>query len=319
MLKLLKLSSSLFRNATKSGGQNVSRSFCLSSSVLQQQQNKVILIDDLNKGGVEAKTPDELARCKLASLYRLVDEKGWSQSIYNHITVRSETNPDHFYLNPYGLLYSEITASSLLKINSQCDIIEQGSTTFGINNAGFVLHSTIHDCRPDVNAVLHVHTGPGAGISTLKCGLLPISQEALICGKVGYHDYEGILVDENMKKQIASDLGQSQIMILRNHGAVFCGATLEEAYFWLITFMTAVEIQFHAMSAANGQENLTLPGPHVQEQVSMVIKMAEKMVNSTSSDRIKWGLGGMELEAEMRQLDRQGFSTGYPYKKPFTA
>jgi adducin len=110
--------------------------------------------------------------------------------------IRSQENPNHFLINPFGLLYSEITAASLIKIDSKCNVIETGSTTFGINKAGFTLHSTIHDARQDLNAVLHIHTPVAAGLAALKSGLLPISQEAFICGKVGYHDYEGILVDE---------------------------------------------------------------------------------------------------------------------------
>ena len=98
-----------------------------------------------------------------------------------------------------------------------------------MNKAGFTLHSTIHNARQDINAVLHVHTAVGAGLSALKCGLLPISQEALICGNVSYHDYEGILVDEPMRKKIKNDLGpKNKIMILRNHGVAFCGETIEE-------------------------------------------------------------------------------------------
>lgn len=111
-------------------------------------------------------------------------------------------------------------------------MIERGTTTYGVNRAGFTLHSTIHGARKDINAVIHLHTGIAAGLSALKCGFLPISQEALICGKVGYHDYAGILVDEAMKEKIVKDLGSYKILILRNHGVAFCGSTLEEAWFF---------------------------------------------------------------------------------------
>ena len=114
-----------------------------------------------------------------------------------------------------------MSASSLIKIDSACNVIDAGSTTYGVNKAGFVLHSTIHDARPDINAVLHVHTALAGAISTLACGLLPITQDALVCGHVSYHDFAGILVDEPMKERIRRDLGpKNKIMVLRNHGAV---------------------------------------------------------------------------------------------------
>ncbi len=122
-------------------------------------------IDDLKNNN--NKSQDDLLRCKLASTYRLVDLKGWSQSIYNHITIRSSSNSDHFFINPFGLLYSEIKASNLLKIDSKCNVIEQGTTTFGLNKAGFTLHSAIHDARQDINAIMHVHTSVGAGLFLL--------------------------------------------------------------------------------------------------------------------------------------------------------
>ena len=147
-----------------------------------------------------------------------------------------------------------------------------------------------------------VHTGVAAGISTLKCGFLPISQEALLCGRVSYHDYEGILVDEPMRARIKQDLGpKNKIMILRNHGVVFCGNTVEEAWFWLITYMTAADIQYHAMAAAGGKDNLIIPPDRVLLQVQKILEIG---VNEKPRDGVQWALGEMELEAEMRQLDR---------------
>lgn len=274
----------------------------------------VIKCDDLNKAA-DQKTEDEKIRCTLASTYRLVGNKGWDQSIYNHITIRSKENPEHFLINPFGQFYSEITASGLVKIDSDCNVIEPGSTTFGVNYAGFTLHSAIHDSREDINAVIHVHTSAAAGISALKCGLLPISQEAIICtaAGVGYHDYEGILIDEEMRGVIANDLAANRILMLRNHGAAFCGKTVEEAFFWLYTFMQAVKIQHVAMSAANGTENLIYPPSRIVDHMRMALEAGA--VNANSTDGIEWGLGDMDFEAEMRNMDQQGFQTGYPYKK----
>lgn len=274
----------------------------------------VIKCDDLNKPTGQ-KTKDEILRCKLAATYRLVGKKGWDMGIYNHITVRSEENPEHFLINPFGLTFQEINASSLVKINSECDVIEKGSTSYGVNRAGFTLHSAIHDARPDINAVIHVHTAEAAGISTLKSGLLPISQEAIICiaGGVGYHDYEGILIDEDMKKVIINDLGPRKILMLRNHGAAFCGATIEECFFWLYTFMNAVKTQHVAMSSANGVENLIIVPERVVDQIKMVLQCG---VSVGPDDGLDWGIGDLDFEAEMRQLDNEGYNTGYPYKKP---
>ena len=183
-------------------------------------------------------------------------------------------------------------------------MIERGTTKYGLNKAGFTLHSTIHEARKDINAIIHVHTNVAAGLSALKVGLLPISQEALLCGHVGYHDYEGILVDEPMRAKIKRDLGEKhKILVLRNHGIVFCGATLEEAWLRLITFMSAVDIQFHAMAAAGGNgANLIVPPERVLHQVQRILQVG---VNEKPKDgSIQWSLGDMELEAEMRKLDR---------------
>lgn len=182
-------------------------------------------------------------------------------------------------------------------------MIERGSTTYGLNKAGFVLHSVIHNARPDLNAIIHLHTGLAAGLSALKAGLLPVSQEALIIGNVSYHDYAGILVDDAMKERIRKDLGdKNRIMILRNHGVVFCGRNIEEAWFFLFNFMYAAQIQFQALAAApRGIEDLNVPPKHVLEQVQRVLQTG---VNEKSPDGIDWKIGEMDFEAEMRQLDR---------------
>lgn len=303
---MFKLFQSVLKTEGKIGAARTVYSFELT------RKFSALKIDDLNKT-LANKTDDDKLRCKLASAYRLVGLKNWDMGIYNHITIRSEENSEHFLINPFGLLYPEITASSLVKIDANCNVIEHGSNSYGVNKAGFTLHSAIHDARSDVNAVIHVHTPEAAGISALKCGLLPISQEALICtaAGVGYHDYEGILIDEPMKQRIADDLGFRRILVLRNHGAVFCGNTIEEAYLWLITFMTAVKVQFMAMSAANGVENLIIPPPRVVQQVAEVLVSG---VNAQSSDGIDWNIGEMDFEAEMRKLDSEGYNTGYEYK-----
>jgi len=283
-------------------------------NVNPERSFSVLKIDDLSKKRNE-KSEDEKLRCKLAACYRLVGTKGWDMSIFNHITIRSKENPEHFLINPFGLLYQEMTASGMVKIDSDCTEIEAGSTSFGVNFAGFTLHSAIHDARSDINAVIHVHTSEAAGISALKSGMLLISQEAFICAAagIGYHDYEGVLIDQDMRQVISKDLDQNRILILRNHGAAFCGKTIEEAFFWLYTFMTAVKIQHVAQSAASGQDNLHYPPKRILDQLKMIFEAGG--VSQNSNDGIEWGVGEMEYEAEMRNLDYKGYQTGYDYKK----
>ncbi|CDQ57740.1 unnamed protein product [Oncorhynchus mykiss] len=150
---------------------------------------------------------EKLLRCKLAAFYRLTDLFGWSQLIYNHLTVRVNSDQERFLIVPFGLLYSEVSASSLVKINTQGEIVDRGSTNLGVNQAGFTLHSAIYAARPDIKCIVHVHTPAGAAVSAMKCGLLPISPEALTLGEVAYHDYHGILIDEEENVLIQKNLG----------------------------------------------------------------------------------------------------------------
>ncbi|XP_075004713.1 alpha-adducin isoform X10 [Calonectris borealis] len=187
---------------------------------------------------------EKLLRCKLAAFYRLADLFGWSQLIYNHITARVNSEQEHFLIVPFGLLYSEVTASSLVKINIQGDVVDRGSTNLGVNQAGFTLHSAIYAARPDVKCIVHIHTPAGAAVSAMKCGLLPISPEALSLGEVAYHDYHGILVDDEEKVVIQKNLGpKSKVLILRNHGLVSVGETVEEAFYYIHNLVLACEIQ----------------------------------------------------------------------------
>uniref|UniRef100_A0A8C0D1I8 Adducin 1 n=1 Tax=Balaenoptera musculus TaxID=9771 RepID=A0A8C0D1I8_BALMU len=187
---------------------------------------------------------EKLLRCKLAAFYRLADLFGWSQLIYNHITTRVSSEQEHFLIVPFGLLYSEVTASSLVKVNLQGEAVDRGSTNLGVNQAGFTLHSAIYAARPDAKCVVHVHTPAGAAVSAMKCGLLPISPEALSLGEVAYHDYHGILVDEEEKVLIQKNLGpKSKVLILRNHGLVSVGESVEEAFYYIHNLVVACEIQ----------------------------------------------------------------------------
>ncbi|XP_015450358.1 alpha-adducin isoform X4 [Pteropus alecto] len=257
---------------------------------------------------------EKLLRCKLAAFYRLADLFGWSQLIYNHITTRVSSEQEHFLVVPFGLLYSEVTASSLVKVSLQGDIIDRGSTNLGINQAGFMLHSAIYAARPDVKCLVHIHTAAGAAVSAMKCGLLPISPEALSLGEVAYHDYHGILIDEKEKVLIQKNLGpKSKVLILRNHGLVSVGESVEEAFYYIHNLVVACEIQVRTLASTGGPDNLVLLDPGKYKAKS---RSPESPAGEGTGSPPKWLIGEQEFEALMRMLDNLGYRTGYPYRYP---
>ncbi|KAJ8338989.1 hypothetical protein SKAU_G00357750 [Synaphobranchus kaupii] len=256
---------------------------------------------------------EKLLRCKLAAFYRLTDLFSWSQLIYNHLTVRLNSDQERFLIVPFGLLYSEVSASSLVKINLQGEIVDRGSTNLGVNQAGFTLHSAIYAARPDIKCVVHIHTPAGTAVSAMKCGLLPISPEALSLGEVTYHDYHGILVDEAENVLIQKNLGPtSKVLILRNHGLVSVGETVEEAFYYIHNLVTACEIQVRTMASAGGPDNLVMLDP---AKYKARPRCSEPTGDGTSTQP-KWQVGEQEFEALMRMLDNLGYRTGYPYRCP---
>ncbi|XP_051960409.1 alpha-adducin [Xyrauchen texanus] len=256
---------------------------------------------------------EKLLRCKLAAFYRLADLFGWSQLIYNHLTVRLNSEQERFLIVPFGLLFSEVTASSLVKINLQGEIVDRGSTNLGVNQAGFTLHSSIYAARPDIKCIVHIHTPAGAAVSAMKCGLLPISPEALALGEVAYHDYHGILVDEEENVLIQKNLGpKSKVLILRNHGLVSVGETVEEAFYYIHNLVTACEIQVRTLASSGGPDNLVMLDPGKYKSRPHHLEPA----GDGSSPHPKWQIGEQEFEALMRMLDNLGFRTGYPYRCP---
>lgn len=267
---------------------------------------------------------EKLLRCKVAAVYRLVDLHGWSQNIYNHISARLNQELEHFLINPFGLQYNEITASSLVKIDIQGNLIDQGSTNFLFNRAGFNLHASIHRARPDLKAIIHIHHPPVIAVSSFKQGLLPLCQEAAILGDVSYYDYTGILVDSDEQDSIAQALGvHNKVMILRNHGVVACGVDIEEAFFWLTNVIKACEVQVKLLPV--GLENLVLMSKEAIERTRDVVKhssvigkdgdgMAEQANSGSKAKRMN--VKEMDFEAHMRMLDNHGYRTGYVYKNP---
>ncbi|XP_078126847.1 alpha-adducin isoform X6 [Sander vitreus] len=283
-------------------------------AALNMSLGMVTPVNDLRGSDSISYDKDEkLLRCKLAAFYRLADLFGWSELIYNHITVRVNSDQERFLIIPFGLLYSEVTASSLVKINLQGEIVDRGSTNLGVNQAGFTLHSAIYAARPDVKCIVHIHTSAGGAVSAMKCGLLPISPEALSLGEVAYHDYQGILVDEEESTLIQRNIGpNSKVLILRNHGLVSVGETVEEAFYYIHNLVTACEIQVRTLASAGGPDNLVLLDPTKYKSRPRV---PEPAVDGPSTHP-KWLVGEQEFEALMRMLDNLGYRTGYPYRCP---
>ncbi|XP_043232663.1 alpha-adducin-like [Amphibalanus amphitrite] len=261
---------------------------------------------------------EQAVRCKLASLYRLVDARGWSMGIYNHITARITASDEHFLVNPFGLLYDEVTASNLVRVDLAGAVLDPGSSAAGVNLAGYVLHSAIHETRPDVMCALHVHLPDAIAVSTMQCGLLPITQEALVVhgfAGVSYHDYQGILINSAEKKDIQENLGpKNKVLVLRNHGVVVCGETVEEAYLLLDFFMIACQSQVAMMAA--GVDGLAQISSVAFENMLKMKEEAKGVDTKTISEGKALQFGQQDFEACMRKLDRAGLSTGYPYRRP---
>jgi ribulose-5-phosphate 4-epimerase/fuculose-1-phosphate aldolase len=206
-------------------------------------------------------SPEEWqARLDLAACYRLVDRYDMADLIYNHITVRIP-GTEHLLINLYGLLYKEITASSLVKIDVEGNIVSKPDTDYGINKSGYVIHGAIHKARPDVACVLHTHTRAGMAVSAMTCGLLPLSQTSIrFVGHIGYHDYEGPAIDLAERERIVDDLGPHDALIMRNHGLLTCGATIQQAFNTMYQLELSCRSQVDAMAA---RTELTMPGENV--------------------------------------------------------
>ncbi|NWT55415.1 ADDG protein, partial [Erythrocercus mccallii] len=259
---------------------------------------------------------EKLTRCKLASLYRLADLFGWAHLPNTYISVRVSKEHDHILIIPRGLSFSEASASNLVKVNILGDVVDQGSTALSIDSVGFSPHVAIYSTRPDVRCVIHIHTPATAAVSSMKCGILPISQEALILGDVAYYNYQGSLDEQEERIQLQKVLGPScKVLVLRNHGVVALGETLEEAFHYIFNVQLACETQVHALAGAGGIDNLLLldlqkfkPSTHA------VAAMGGGGVNMASQQ--KWKVGEQEFEALMRMLDNLGYRTGYAYRQP---
>ena len=214
------------------------------------------------KGRVSAE--EWQARVECAALYRLVALHGWDDMIFTHISMRVPGPDHHFLINPYGFQFEEMTASALVKVDLEGKIV--APTSYFINPAGFTIHSAIHAARDDAKAVIHLHTDAGVGVAAQKHGLLPLTQDALIViPKLAYHGYEGIALNLDERERLVKDLGDKQLMLLRNHGTLAVGSTAADAFVAMFFLERACAQQVNALSA--GIDNVVMAPQPAQDEV----------------------------------------------------
>jgi ribulose-5-phosphate 4-epimerase/fuculose-1-phosphate aldolase len=230
------------------------------------------------------------ARVDLAACYRLIDLYGMSDLIANHVSVRVPGEPEHFLINAYGLLYDEITASSLIKIDLDGNVVAKPPFDYGVNRAGFVIHSAIHRARHDVDCVIHTHTAAGMAVSALDCGLLPLNQTAMRFAHVAYHDYEGVVLNLDEQERLVADLGGADLMILRNHGLLVVAQTIPQAFNHIHRAELSCRTQIMAMAA--GARLVTPPAE--------VIEATFQAYQPT----VRRPFGVLDWPALLRKLDR---------------
>ncbi|HEX7884507.1 MAG TPA: class II aldolase/adducin family protein [Phenylobacterium sp.] len=237
------------------------------------------------KGKVSAE--EWQARVDLAALYRLVAMHGWDDLVYTHISARIPGPEHHFLINPYGMLFEEITASSLVKIDLDGNILQE--TPYFINPAGFTIHSAIHGAREDAKFVMHLHSDQGVAVAAQKEGLLPISQTALVVlPMLAYHDYEGIALNLDERERLVADIGDKTLMMLRNHGTLSVGSTAGDCWVGMFFLERACKMQIMALSA--GRENVLIAPEASQAEVR---------------SQVARGIGGgLSWPGCLRKLDR---------------
>lgn len=252
-----------------------------------------------NADTAAAITADERrVRTDLAACYRLVDLYGMSDMILNHISARVPGQEMHFLINPFGMMYDEITASSLIKVDLDGRVIANANPDYTINLPGYVIHSAIHGARHDVACVLHTHTPAGMAVSALECGLLPINQTAMrFAGGVAYHDFEGVAVDLDERRRLVEDLGDHDVMILRNHGLLAVGRTVAEAFVNIHRLERACQTQLLAM--ATGSALITPPQSLIDKTFGQL-----RQAPTPAADGRRLPHGEREWPALLRRLDR---------------
>ncbi|HTO39424.1 MAG TPA: class II aldolase/adducin family protein [Rhizomicrobium sp.] len=235
-------------------------------------------------------SPEEWqARIDLAATYRLVAHYGWDDMIFTHISARVPGPDHHFLINPYGMLFEEITASSLVKIDVDGHTV--GHSPYPVNPAGFTIHSALHMNRDDAHCVIHLHTLDGIAVSAQEDGLLPLDQHAMmVSGDIAYHDYEGIALDLDERERLVHDIGDKNVMILRNHGTLSVGRTCADAFLRIYYLERACSMQVRALA---GGVKWYKPNQGVADKTAMQGKMA-----------LGGMVGSLAWPALLRKLDR---------------
>jgi ribulose-5-phosphate 4-epimerase/fuculose-1-phosphate aldolase len=234
-------------------------------------------------------------RVDLAACYRLIALYGWDDLVFTHVSARLPGPEHHFLINPYGMMFGEITASSLVKVDDACRKLME--SPFPVNPAGFVIHSAVHAVRPDAQCVLHTHTVAGVAVSAQSRGLLPISQQAtVVLASLGYHDYEGIALLDGEKPRLQADLGSNSFLMLRNHGLLTVGPTIADAFLNMFVFQRACEVQVQAQAG----DELVEVDPRILAGVKANVEAVTKGMG-----------GGLAWPGLLRKLDRE--SPGYDY------
>ena len=233
-------------------------------------------------------------RINLAACYRLMALYGMTDMIANHISAAVPGEPEHFLINAYGMLYEEITASSLAKIDLDGNIVFQPDVLYGVNRAGFVIHSAIHRARHDVQCIIHTHTAVGMAISALKTGLLPMTQTAMRFSTVPVHDYEGVAINLEEQERLVADLGMADAMILRNHGLLVVAPSIAQAFSNIYRLELACKAQLLAQST---HADLMLPSDEVIAHTNHLYR-----------PEVRRPFGILEWPALLRQLDRRDTS-----------
>ncbi|MBT5896683.1 MAG: class II aldolase/adducin family protein [Rhodospirillaceae bacterium] len=248
-----------------------------------------MIIDRSNSVSVE----EWEQRVKLAAVYRIFARMGWDDLIYTHISARVPGPEQHFLINPFGLMYEEVTASNLVKIDLAGERVDPDEPN-QINYAGYIIHSAVHEALPDIHCVIHLHTDSGVAVACQKEGLLPVSQFNLFhYGGVAYHDYEGLALDADEKQRLVADMGDHRMMILRNHGTLTIGGDVGEAFFHMYNLERACKIQIAAQAGGNGELAL-IP------EDTMEGYQQDRPVGTRFG-----GYGCLELAVWIRKLDRE--------------
>lgn len=227
-------------------------------------------------------------RVDLAACYRLIDLYGMSELSANHVTTRVPGEDDAFLINPHGLLYDQMNASCFIKVNLAGDVLFN-PTAYGVNRAGYVIHSAIHGAKHAVDCVIHTHTIAGMAVSAMKCGLLPLAQTSMRFAKIAYHDYEGVVLNLDEQTRLLANLGDHDGMILRNHGLLVAAASIPEAFNAMFRLERACQVQVAALSC---NTELVIPSEDV---------VAESWRQYQPGVRRRFGL--LEWPAMLRKLD----------------